>query len=731
MILKQPLDTQSLGLRTSSVLPVVAFITFLSITFIGWYQANRLYEHNRFSEFERLVDKVERDVTSRMQSYENALWGGVGLFAASQSVEVDEWKAYVDALMLDSTYPGANGVGYISAVKKESLSVYVEEAVKNVHPDFEVVNVPNGIKNVDELSDRFIIRYISPPEKNRAALGLDIGSEMNRRNAAEKARDTGTAQLTDVIFLVQDNEKQAGFLLLLPVYQKGAKLESVRERRQAIQGWVYAPFMGRYMTGDILNSVEGLRVNVYDGLEVNPEKLIFGNLEVDYAVTRLRQVRPVNLAGKVWTLEVAPTEKFLRATRRDTGNIILAGGVLVSFLILWIGLLLTRSYARAVKIAKEMTYDLRKSEERYELAVKGSSDGLWDWDLKTNQVYYSPRFKELIGFEKEEMGSELEDWKTKLHPEDAEGTLQAIEEHLKNRKPYDVEYRMRHKDGHYEWFRARGKAFFDEEGKPYRMAGSITNITLRKNAEFELERQKEDLEKVNVELDRFVYTASHDLRAPLRGISSFATFLEEDYKNKLDDEGKDYLAEIRLGVDQMNRLINDLLELSRISRIKAPFERIDMKVLIADVLQYDKFDIENLKAEIQIQEGMPEIIGDKIKLRAVFRNLIRNALKFSSKGGCVPQVFIGYKDGSEAHEFFVRDNGIGIEAKHQSKVFDLFTRLQPKSQYEGTGAGLAIAKKAVEDHSGKIWVNPDFKDGAEIHFEVSKNLKVIEQEKAA
>ncbi|MFA5262146.1 MAG: ATP-binding protein [Candidatus Omnitrophota bacterium] len=239
-----------------------------------------------------------------------------------------------------------------------------------------------------------------------------------------------------------------------------------------------------------------------------------------------------------------------------------------------------------------------------------------------------------------------------------------------------------------------------------------------------LASQKKELREVNEELDRFVYTASHDLRAPLRGIASFAAFLEEDYKDKVDEQGKEYIDEIRKGASKMNTLIEDLLLLSRISRIKNPYELTDIQKLVDSVLERLKYDIQKYGAKIQIVSALPVVCCDRIKMTEVFQNLINNAVKFSSKNtGEPPQVDIGYRKDGIYHCFFVKDNGIGIDPKYHEQVFGMFKRLHTDKEYEGTGAGLSIIKRIIEDHGGRVWIESRAGEGATFFFNIPADLK--------
>mgnify|MGYP000330177396 CR=1 FL=1 len=244
----------------------------------------------------------------------------------------------------------------------------------------------------------------------------------------------------------------------------------------------------------------------------------------------------------------------------------------------------------------------------------------------------------------------------------------------------------------------------------------------------ELEQQHELLEEANRELDSFTHTVSHDLQAPLRGVASFATFLEEDYKDKLDEEGKEYLKEIREGTTRMSTLIQDLLALSRITRIKNPFEEVDINVMIEAVCKRIEFDINKHEATMNINKSMPTIICDRIKLTEVFLNLINNAIKFSSKQEKKPVVDVQYEDQGEMYQFSVKDNGIGIAPENQDKVFGIFKRLHTNEEFEGSGAGLGIVKKVVDDHNGKVWIESEVGKGTKFLFTIPKNLEIGQSE---
>ncbi|MFC1703895.1 ATP-binding protein [Candidatus Omnitrophota bacterium] len=238
-----------------------------------------------------------------------------------------------------------------------------------------------------------------------------------------------------------------------------------------------------------------------------------------------------------------------------------------------------------------------------------------------------------------------------------------------------------------------------------------------------LEEQKKLLEKANHELDSFVYTASHDLRAPLRAISRFSSFLYDDYKDKLDEEGRSNLSGINKGAIRMNQLIDDLLELSRISRVKNPYEDVNINELIDSAMERLKFNIKESNVDFKLHCALPTVRCDRIKMGEVFFNLINNAIKFSSKGPeKTPQVEVGCSQDGDYYEFYVKDNGIGIESEFQQEIFGVFRRLHSSSEYEGTGMGLSIVKRVINDHGGEIWVESEYGKGSCFYFTIPKKV---------
>lgn len=235
----------------------------------------------------------------------------------------------------------------------------------------------------------------------------------------------------------------------------------------------------------------------------------------------------------------------------------------------------------------------------------------------------------------------------------------------------------------------------------------------------QLKEKALELQESNRELEQFAYTASHDLKEPLRMIRNFMDLLEKNYAPQLDDKAKKYIHFAADGAKRMNELIDDLLEYSRISRLYSEFETVDMNKLVDSVIGMFEAQIEEQNAVVG-REQLPQVIGVPVSLKLVFQNLIGNALKYHDKN-TAPRVEIKGEETETHWAFSVSDNGIGIDEKYFDEIFLLFKRLHSNSEYSGTGMGLAMCKKVVEQHGGEIWVTSEKGKGSTFYFTIKKD----------
>ena len=235
-----------------------------------------------------------------------------------------------------------------------------------------------------------------------------------------------------------------------------------------------------------------------------------------------------------------------------------------------------------------------------------------------------------------------------------------------------------------------------------------------------LEHTTEDLRRSNDELQQFTYVASHDLREPLRMVSGYMALLEKKYSASLDERGKEYVQFAMDGAKRMDALIIDLLAYSRAGTTPLKPKAVDLGTVVERALNNLGPAIEESHANIEVSR-MPAVSADETQMLQVFQNLIGNAIKY--RGEETPRIRVAAKEGESAWEITVRDNGIGIPPEQQHRLFQMFVRLHTRSEYEGTGIGLALARRIVERHGGRIWVESDGRTGSTFRFTISKDLK--------
>ncbi|MCC6748468.1 MAG: PAS domain S-box protein [Deltaproteobacteria bacterium] len=239
------------------------------------------------------------------------------------------------------------------------------------------------------------------------------------------------------------------------------------------------------------------------------------------------------------------------------------------------------------------------------------------------------------------------------------------------------------------------------------------DITARVQAEAALEVRSEELARSNAELEQFAYIASHDLQQPLRSVVTFLQLLSRRYQGKLDTQADEYITFAVDGAKRMQTLISDLLAYSRVQRAETPPARVELNALLTEVQENLRGSIEAAGAQLVVWP-LPTVLGQSSQLVQLFQNLVDNAIKF--RGSATPRVEIGFEARGDEWVFHVKDNGIGLDPAYADKIFVLFQRLHGRGEYPGTGVGLAVAKKIVEQHGGRIWVESRPGQGSTFFF---------------
>jgi len=366
----------------------------------------------------------------------------------------------------------------------------------------------------------------------------------------------------------------------------------------------------------------------------------------------------------------------------------------------------------AIEVAiyrNEMESRLRESEARYRRMVNTAQEGIYVVDTDVKIGFVSRRMAEMLGYTVEEMhGRYLLDFMDDLAPVDVYETLDWEEGTIT--KPHD--FRFRRKDGSELWGMVSSSTIHDDDGRFRGALGMVIDVTERKQAE-------RALRKTNEELRSFVDTVSHDLKNPLLAIRGFSTLLLRNYKKELEDQGRGFLDIIDASARQMERLVSDLLTLSRLGQVVPDLRRVISREIVDKVVSSLQDRLNGMGIELIVAPDNPIIYCDGERMYQVFENLISNAIRFAADAK-QPKIEIGYNDEREYHQFYVRDNGPGIDPEDHRKIFEMFYRKQRKGDQGGTGLGLAIVDRIVRQHGGKVWVESKNGKGATFYFTVPR-----------
>lgn len=347
----------------------------------------------------------------------------------------------------------------------------------------------------------------------------------------------------------------------------------------------------------------------------------------------------------------------------------------------------------------QLTDELQKSQERADLVIKGSGAGVYEWNVKTNTLYLTNEWKQIMGYSPDELHEfMIEDLSSLMHPEDLPALHRKIEQHFKERKPFQNESRRKHKSGSYRWIFDSGLSTVDQDGNIEVVVGSIIDITERKSAELLMQGQNEWLKKTNQELDQLVHNASHDLRSPLSSVLGLLTIAEQAGSK---EEIFAYHGMIRDRVRKLDEFVTDVLNYSRNSNR----EVVTTRVLLSDLAQeiVDELRYADAKVNIDISPAVSaglSIFTDYARLKTVLSNLIGNSIKYSDPRKEQSFIRLEASIQKDVCAIVVHDNGIGIDPEHHEKIFEMFYRATENSS--GSGLGLFITKEIIGKLGGSI-----------------------------
>ncbi len=397
---------------------------------------------------------------------------------------------------------------------------------------------------------------------------------------------------------------------------------------------------------------------------------------------------------------------------------------------------LVHSFNKMAAHLQDSVGALRSSREQFQVAVDGSNDGIWDWDLVRDKVYFSPRWYAQLGYKEDELGSsDYSTFTALLHKDDIERVDNYIQRFLQSntRKKFDIEFRMTHKNGSVRWIRSRAAMLHDENGQPYRIAGAHTDVTKEHKVSEQIVKAKEEAESSNRYKSEFLANMSHEIRTPIGFITGLCYMMQD---TSLDEKQRDYVEKIQKSAKTLLYLVNDILDFSKIEagRLEIDEQPVHLGEILDSVIESFRpaASKKNIRLTRSISPDMPEILeSDPLRLGQVLNNLVNNAIKFTREGEIAvdARCLQKHKEYVEL-EIVVRDTGIGMTKEQQTRIFKAFSQADSSitKQFGGTGLGLVISRDLLNLLGGSVSVQSEYGKGTT--FIINLKLRYIEERDA-
>ncbi len=821
VFLKEPVYN-AIAIALAVVLPAVLVMR-------AWDAEVDKVESAAHADFEARAVQIRDTIAGRLLDYEQVLRGAAGLFAASRAVGRDEWRSYYENLRLDSYYPGIQGMGYAPRVTASGMDAFVGRIRDAGYSGYRVH--PPG-----ERDEYVPVAYIEPfSGRNLRAVGFDALSDPVRRAALERAMVSGGPAMSGRLRLLQetDEDVQAGVAMYVPVSHSSLSPETAAQRRHAVEGFVFAHFRVGDLMQRILGNQRSLSLALHDGRLATPDTLMFTSIPAGQGLPRFEWRTELPVLGQVWTLHMASTPEFEASVDGTTPRLVLLGGVSIHLLLLAMLWSLWNTRSRALRIAGQMTREVRRREaewqamsdasplgifrtdaagaytyinpryeslsglpaaaaagegwlaavhpedreqlrgdwqamvrdrapeaarsyrmlragkgviwvtvlagairedggiagyvgivediterkratdallesrERLGMALEGSNLALFDWDIASGEVRLSEQWQLMMGGEKLETVTTIDELQHMVHPEDREHLQQSLVPVLKGEaRFYEVQHRVRNRFGEWRWILSRAKVSErDASGKALRMTGTNADITATK----EIERMKNE----------FISTVSHELRTPLTAIIG-ALGLARETARGLDADTANFIDMACQNSERLSALINDVLDLEKIDsgQMTLDLKPLQLRGVLEHAVRINQPYAGMHHARLILLPG-PEftVAADHDRLLQVLTNLISNAAKFSPENG---EVEVSAERRGQAVRIAVRDHGPGIAASFRDTIFRRFERADNSDARRkgGTGLGLSICKALVERMNGEIGFESEPGQGSTFYFDL-------------
>ncbi|MCF8356962.1 MAG: CHASE domain-containing protein [Melioribacteraceae bacterium] len=700
------------------ILPSLVLAAFLIITYFNWDFADTSRKNELQLYFEHRAEDVYEHIEHRVIGYKQILKGTLGLFNANGGVNRAEFRSFFKSQDIDETYPGIQGVGFSLIIPPDQIKKHITAIHKEGFPGYKLW--PEGIRETYTT-----IIYLEPfNDRNLRAFGYDMFSEPVRRKAMEAARDSNEAVITGRVDLVQEtgSETQAGFLIYLPVYKKGAPHATLLDRRKNIIGWVYSPFrMGDFMEGIFGERSEDLEIEIYYGKNLSDETKMYStktqNTIANYPFTI---EKAIDFDGHEWRVLINYTPQLKSRLGINSANVILIVGFCLTILLTMITYLLINKRIITIRTAEERKAAevlLNKLREDQKILLDNIPASVVYKDTENRFIRVNKTFADIMEMSAEQLeGKNLRE----IFPEEqAEAFWKDDLEVIKSGTSKNKIIELMHSPKGNIWVQTDKIPYRDEQGKIIGLIGFALDITEHKYAEDELKKSYEQVTKLNAEKDKFFSIIAHDLRSPFNGFIGLTGLMADNSENFSADEFVEHSKSINNSAKRLYKLLEYLLEWAQIQNGAIEFtpKNLELAKLVTESIDtiYERAKQKSIEITNEI-ESSQKVYADERMIGAVLRNLLSNAVKFTNANGKI-SIKTGHTNNGTV-KISIEDNGVGIPEEDIGKLF----KVEEKVSTAGTdgetsiGLGLLLCKEFIDMHGGKIWAESEEGKGSKFYF---------------
>jgi PAS domain S-box-containing protein len=714
----------------------------LALAVFLFFQVRAREREQLSAEFERRADELAHGLLRGFDGSLEVLDSLGSFYDASHRIDRREFGTFARSAL--SRHPSVRALAWSPRVKDGERSGCIRSARLEVDPAYSIRerDAEGALVPAAKRDEYVPVYYLEAREETPRPLGLDALADPVCRAALEGARDRGDAEATAPLDFAPGSP---GLVVYRPVFGPGEGHATQAERRTSLVGYASAEFGIVDLLREALQGMEtgGVRVELSDVTDAQKVRVLCSLPKGASGATaapadREGAIPPrtarYRIGSRAFEFRFVPGAGDSPVRHAWQSWCVLAAGLLFTGLLEAFLLVVSGRTDAIEELVARRTSELSKANEdlRHQVAERARAEaqhesserrlaaaqqiahlGSWELDIATSTVLLSDELCRIHGLPPAAGPVSYDEFLGRVHPDDREIFAHTIEQAVRELNPFTRDHRILRPDSEVRIVQGRGEVLVGPDGRATRIHGTGQDVTDLKRAERELARRTVDLERSNAELERFAYVASHDLQEPLRAVASHVQILEQDYRGRL---GADADLSIRCAVEgaqRMHALINDYLAYSRVRSGPETLQPTSSDEALGAALLNLRQALRESSAEVT-HDAMPDVLADATGLVQLFQNLIGNSVKFRRDEP--PKIHVSAARADTMWLFSVVDNGIGIDPEHSGRIFSLFQRLHTQDRYPGTGIGLAICKKIVDHHGGRIWVESMPGMGATFRF---------------